>query len=54
MSAMAGAAAQAAGTTGGGSGGQTTAKTATNGLGLWWAAEATAWPPSGKAGHERE
>ncbi len=33
MSAMAGAAAQAAGTTGSGSGGQTTAKTATNGLG---------------------
>ena len=33
MSAMAGAAAQAAGTTGGGSDGQTTAKTATNGLG---------------------
>ena len=33
MSAMAGAAAQAAGTTGGGSGRQTTAKTATNGLG---------------------
>lgn len=50
MSAMAGAAAQAAGTTGGGSGGQTTAKTATNGLGLWWAAEATAWPPRRQSG----
>lgn len=50
MSAMAGAAAQAAGTTGAAAADRPPQRRRPTAWGLWWAAEATAWPPRRHSG----